>query len=61
MQLRVAGGGNTSALFVRYGLVAVTPGWPLGYLHSRAEVIDSKDLDALGKIVEVLARKWWFQ
>jgi len=26
-----------------------------------AEMIDSKDLDALGKIVEVLARKWWFQ
>jgi putative aminopeptidase FrvX len=36
----------------------VALGWPLRYSHSPAEVIDTKDLDALGKIVEVLARTW---
>jgi putative aminopeptidase FrvX len=38
--------------------VDVALGWPLRYAHSPAEVIDTKDLDALGKIVEVIARKW---
>jgi hypothetical protein len=33
-------------------------GWPLRYAYSLAEVIDTKDLDALGKIVEVIARRW---
>ena len=35
-------------------------GWvgPLRYSHSPAELIDTRDFDALGKIVEVLARKW---
>jgi len=28
------------------------------FAGGRAEVIDTKDLDALSKIVEVLARKW---
>jgi len=32
--------------------------WPLRYSHSQGEVIDTKDPDALSKIVEVLARKW---
>ncbi len=32
-------------------------GRPLRYSHSPGEVIDTKDLDALSKIVEVLTRK----
>ena len=36
----------------------VALGWPLRYAQSPAEGIDTKDLDALGKIVEVIARKW---
>jgi hypothetical protein len=36
----------------------VALGWPLRYSHSPGEVIDTKDLDALSKIVEVLAWKW---
>jgi putative aminopeptidase FrvX len=32
--------------------------WPLSYAHSPGEVIDTKDVDALGKIVEVVARQW---
>ena len=57
-QYGVTGGGNDGAVFLRYGSVDVALGWPLRYSHSPAEVIDTKDLDALGKIVEVIARKW---
>jgi len=58
VQYGVTGGGNDGAVFLRYGSVDVALGWPLRYAHSPAEVIDTKDLDALGKIVEVIARKW---
>jgi len=58
VQYGVTGGGNDGAVFVRYGSVDVALGWPLRYSHSPGEVIDTKDLDALGKIVEILARKW---
>jgi putative aminopeptidase FrvX len=57
-QYGVTGGGNDGAVFVRYGSVDVALGWPLRYSHSPGEVIDTKDLDALSKIVEALARKW---
>jgi putative aminopeptidase len=57
-QYGVTGGGNDGSVFLRYGSVDVALGWPLRYAHSPAEVIDLKDLDALGKIVEVLARNW---
>jgi putative aminopeptidase FrvX len=57
-QYGVTGGGNDGAVFVRYGSVDVALGWPLRYSHSPGEAIDTKDLDALSKIVEVLARKW---
>jgi putative aminopeptidase len=58
VQYGVTGGGNDGSVFLRYGSVDVALGWPLRYSHSPAEVIDTKDVDALGKIVEVLARKW---
>jgi putative aminopeptidase FrvX len=58
VQYGVTGGGNDGAVFTRCGSVDVALGWPLRYAHSPAEVIDTKDLDALGKIVEVIARKW---
>jgi putative aminopeptidase len=57
-QYGVTGGGNDGSVFLRYGSVDVALGWPLRYAHSPGEVIDTKDLDALGKIVVVLARKW---
>jgi putative aminopeptidase len=57
-QYGVTGGGNDGAVFLRYGSVDVALGWPLRYSHSPGEVIDTKDLDALGQIVEVLVRKW---
>jgi len=57
-QYGVTGGGNDGSVFLRYGSVDVALGWPLRYSHSPAEVIDTKDLDALGKIVAVLAKSW---
>jgi putative aminopeptidase FrvX len=58
VQYDVTGGGNDGAAFSRYGSVDVALGWPLRYSHSPAEMIDTRDFDALGKIVEVVARKW---
>ena len=58
VQYGVTGGGNDGSVFTRYGSVDVALGWPLRYSHSPGEVIDTKDLEALGKIVEVIARKW---
>jgi putative aminopeptidase FrvX len=58
VQYGVTGGGNDGAVFVRYGAVDVPLSWPLRYSHSPAEVIDTRDLDALGKIVVVLTKKW---
>ncbi|HJZ63831.1 MAG TPA: M20/M25/M40 family metallo-hydrolase [Candidatus Acidoferrum sp.] len=58
VQYGVTGGGNDGAVFTRYGSVDVALGWPLRYSHSPGEVIDTKDADALAKIVEVLARSW---
>jgi putative aminopeptidase FrvX len=57
-QYGVTGGGNDGSVFTRYGSVDLAMGWPLRYAHSPAEVIDLEDLDALGKIVEAIARKW---
>jgi len=58
VQYGVTGGGNDGSVFVRYGSVDVAMGWPLRYAHSPGEVIDTKDVDALGKIVEAIARNW---
>ncbi|HET6928947.1 MAG TPA: M20/M25/M40 family metallo-hydrolase [Candidatus Acidoferrum sp.] len=58
VQYGVTGGGNDGAVFLRYGSVDVAMGWPLRYAHSPGEVIDTKDVDALGKIVEAVARQW---
>jgi len=58
VQYGVTGGGNDGSVFLRYGSIDIPLGWPLRYSHSPAEVIDTKDLEALGKIVEVIARDW---
>jgi putative aminopeptidase FrvX len=58
VQYGVTGGGNDGAVFTRFGGIDVAMGWPLRYAHSPAEVIDTRDLDALGRIVAVLARSW---
>jgi putative aminopeptidase len=57
-QLGVTGGGNDGATFVPYGSVDIALGWPLRYSHSPAEVIDTRDVDALARIVAAIARSW---
>ena len=58
VQYEVTYGGNDGAPFLQYGSVDVALGWPLVYSHSPAEMIDTRDFDALSKIVEVIAREW---
>ena len=58
VQYGVTGGGNDGAVFTRFGSVDVALGWPLRYSHSPGEVIDTRDLDGLGKIVAVIAKSW---
>jgi putative aminopeptidase len=57
-QLGVTGGGNDGATFVPFGSVDIALGWPLRYSHSPAEVIDTRDVDALARIVAAIARSW---
>jgi putative aminopeptidase FrvX len=58
VQYGVTGGGNDGAVFQRYGSVDLPLGWPLRYSHSPGEVIDTRDVDSLAKIITVLAKKW---
>lgn len=58
VQYGVTGGGNDGAVFTRFGSVDVAMGWPLRYSHSPAEVIDTRDLDTLGRIVAAVAKSW---
>jgi putative aminopeptidase len=57
-QYGVTGGGNDGSAFLRYGSTDVALGWPLRYSHSPGEVIDTRDLDALAKIIEVVAKSF---
>jgi len=57
-QYGVTGGGNDGAAFLLYGTTDVALGWPLRYSHSPAEVVDVRDVDALGKIIAAIARSW---
>jgi putative aminopeptidase FrvX len=57
-QFGITGGGNDGAASLVYGVTDVALGWPLRYSHSPGEVIDLRDLDALGKIITAIARSW---
>jgi putative aminopeptidase FrvX len=58
VQFGVTGGGNDGSAFVRYGSVDIALGWPLRYSHSPAEVIDTRDVDSLARIIAVIAKTW---
>jgi putative aminopeptidase FrvX len=58
MQYGVTGGGNDGSVFVRYGSIDIGLGWPLRYSHSPGEVVDTRDVEALGRIVALLSRSW---
>jgi putative aminopeptidase FrvX len=58
VQFGITGGGNDGSVFVPYGTTDVGLGWPLRNSHSPGEVIDTRDLDSLAKVVAVLAKSW---
>ncbi len=58
VQYGVTGGGNDGSAFVRYGSIDVAMGWPLRYSHSPAEVVDTRDLDALTNAIVAVSKKW---
>jgi putative aminopeptidase FrvX len=58
VQYGVTGGGNDGSVFPRYGSVDIPLSWALRYAHSPGEVIDTRDVDSLGKIVAILAKSW---
>jgi putative aminopeptidase FrvX len=57
-QYGVTGGGNDGSEFVPYGAIDLAIGWPLRYSHSPAELIDTRDADALSRILAAVARSW---
>jgi len=58
VQYGVTGGGNDGSAFVRYGSLDIPLGWPLRYSHSPAEVIDTRDVDSLARIITAIAKSW---
>jgi putative aminopeptidase FrvX len=58
VQIGETGGGNDGSAFVPFGAVDLPLGWPLRYSHSPAEVISTRDLDSLTRILVTLAHQW---
>jgi putative aminopeptidase len=58
VQFGITGGGNDGSMFLPYGTIDIGLGWPLRYSHSPGEVIDTRDLDGLARILAVLAKSW---
>jgi putative aminopeptidase FrvX len=58
VQYGVTGGGNDGSAFLRYGSMDIPLSWPLRYSHSPAEVIDTRDVDSLARILTVIAKSW---
>jgi putative aminopeptidase FrvX len=58
VQYGVTGGGNDGSAFVPYGSLDIPLGWPLRYSHSPGEVIDTRDVDSLARIITVIAKSW---
>jgi len=58
VQYGATGGGNDGSVFTRYGTVDIPISWPLRYSHSPGEVIDTRDVDALSRIVAAIAKAW---
>ena len=58
VQYGATGGGNDGAAYTRYGTVDVALGWPMVYSHSPVETASTKDVNALSRMVAVLATQW---
>ena len=60
VQYGVTSGGNDGSRFIPYGAVNIPLSWPLRYSHTGGEVSDLQDIEALGKIVDLLLREELF-
>ncbi len=58
LQFGATSGGNDGSAFAPWGVPDVPIAWPLRYSHSPAEVADLKDVEALARLVEVIAEAW---
>ena len=58
LQIGVTGGGTDAAPFSARGAIDVGLSWPGRYSHSPVEVMDRRDLEALTRLVVVLAQKY---
>ena len=58
LQYGMTGGGNDGSAFVPGGAVDIPIAWPLRNSHSAVEVIDERDLDALGRLVVAIAEEF---
>jgi putative aminopeptidase FrvX len=58
VQFGVTGGANDGSQFLPYGAVDIPIGWPLRYSHSPGEVIDTRDVDSLARILGAIAQSW---
>lgn len=58
VQYGITGGGNDGAVFMRFGSIDVPLVWPSRCARSPEEVIDTRDLQALAKIVAAIAEGW---
>jgi putative aminopeptidase FrvX len=58
LQIGTTNGGNDGSTFAPWGVPDVAIGWPLRYSHSPVEVIDLKDVDQLGLLVQAIAERW---
>ena len=61
IQYGVTSGGNDGSRFIPYGAVNIPLSWPLRYSHTGGEVSDLQDIEALGKIVDLLLREELFR
>lgn len=58
LQFGATSGGNDGSAFAPWGVPDVPIAWPLRYSHSPAEVADLTDVEALARLVEVIAEEW---
>jgi putative aminopeptidase FrvX len=55
LQVGATNGGTDGSVFVRYGVSHVSLSWPGRYSHSPVEVLDLRDLEALGRLIYAIA------
>ena len=58
LQLGTTSGGTDASAFSAHGAMDVGLSWPGRYSHSPVEVMDARDLDALVRLIVVLARNY---